>query len=53
MSTYMQLIVEVTTGDDLVLDRLRRDDEFVISVGTDYVTATLHSIAYVPEEALE
>ena len=60
MSTYMQLIVEVTTGDDLPLDALRRDDTVTIvtrepSQGDrgDKVKAIVHSVAYIPEEALE
>lgn len=65
MSTYMQLIIEITTGDDLVLDPLKRDEEIVIvlgptsttsdgtAVGTDTVLAKVHSVAYIPEEALE
>lgn len=50
----MQLIVEVITGDDLFLDALNRGD--IITITTDnYVTdkVTVHSVAYIPEEALE
>lgn len=60
----MQLIIEVTTGDDLALDAMRRDEELMITIKPepsgagqfiigDQVKATLHSVAYVPEEALE
>ena len=61
MSTFIQLIVEVTTGDDLPLADLKRDEVIAIVTGPgatgtglfDTVKATVHSVAYIPPEALE
>lgn len=61
MSTYMQLIIEVTTGDDLVLDPLKKNERIDIQVGPgviglgrlDTVEARVQSVYYIPEEEIE
>lgn len=61
MSTYMQLIIEVTTGDDLVLDPLKKNERIDIQVGPgviglgrlDTVEARVQSVHYIPEEEIE
>ena len=63
MSTYIQLILEVTDGDDLAFTRSQRDDEICVVVNPEFATsdtakgdvvqAKLHSFGYIPGEALE
>jgi hypothetical protein len=53
MSTYMEVVLEVVTGDDLVIDTIKPGDTFTIMVGDDTVTAAARTVRYVPEEEIE
>lgn len=39
MSTYLQLTIEVTTGDDLAFEKVQDDDDIVIVINPDYARA--------------
>lgn len=53
MSTFIQLILEVTDGDDLAFAGAKRDDAVRVQVKDETVNAKLHSFGYIPGEALE
>lgn len=46
----MEIVFEVVTGDDLVIDTIKPGDNFRIVVGDELVKATSHAVRYVPEE---